>query len=105
MKRLALVAAFCLATTAAVAGATSSERAPRFDRLDSNADGKLSRAEAAARPELAQKFEQLDSNKDGFLSRDELTAKRRSFCSESEAEVHAVKAQSHSSRRTAFVAE
>ena len=104
MKRLALVAAFCLATTAAVAGATPSERAPRFDRLDSNADGKLSRAEAASRPELVQKFEQLDANKDGFLSRDELTAKRRSFC-RSEAEDHAVNAQSHSSRRTAFVAE
>ena len=105
MKRLALVAAFSLATTAAVAGATSSERAPRFDRLDGNADGKLSRAEASARPELAQKFEQLDANKDGFLSRDELTAKRRSFCAASEGEDHAVKAQSHSSRRTAFVAE
>jgi hypothetical protein len=105
MKGIAFVVAICLGATAAVASAGSSDRAPRFDRLDSNADGKLSRAEAAARPELAQKFEQLDANKDGYLSRDELTAKRRSFCAESEAETHAVKAQSHSSRRTVFVAE
>ena len=58
MKRLALLAAFCLATTAAVAGATSSERAPRFDRLDGNADGKLSRAEAS----LIQSWRRNSSN-------------------------------------------
>ena len=104
MKGLAFAAAIWLGSMAAIASAASPDRAPRFDRLDSNADGKLSRAEAAAYPELAQKFEQLDANKDGLLSRDELTAKRRSFCS-SEAEDHAVKAQSHSSRRTAFVTE
>ena len=104
MRGLAFVALIWFGTTAAIAGATPSDRSPRFDRLDNNADGKLSRAEAAARPELAQKFEQLDANKDGFLSRDELTAKRRSFCS-SETEDQAVRAQSHSSRRTAFVTE
>ena len=64
----------------------------------------MAKEDATVSNELAQKFEQLDANKDGFLSRDELTAKRRRFCS-SEAEDHAVKAQPHSSRRTAFVAE
>ena len=105
MKKLALVAAICLATTAAVAGGASSDRAAHFDRLDANADGKLSRAEAAGHSELAQKFERLDSNKDGFLTRGELTAQRRSFCSESDVETQAVKAQAHSSKRTAFVTE
>jgi hypothetical protein len=104
MKGLALIAAFWLCTTA-VASAGSSDRAPRFDRLDSNADGRLSRAETVAHSELAQKFEQLDVNKDGFLSRDELTAKRRSLCSFTEADDQAGKAQSHSPKRTAFVTE
>jgi Ca2+-binding EF-hand superfamily protein len=102
MKGLAFVVAVGLATTAAIASATSSDRAPRFDRLDSNADGKLSRDEAAAHSITAQRFQQLDVNKDGFLSRDELASKRRSFCDPSEAEGQVGKAQSHSSRRTTF---
>lgn len=105
VKRLALVIAVGLASTAAGASAASSDRAPRFDRLDSNADGRLSRKEAAAHSAVAQRFEQLDVNKDGFLSRDELAPKRRGFCDPSEAESQVVKAQSHSSRRTTFWAE
>lgn len=40
--------------------------------LDTNNDGKISRAEAAANPWLAKQFDALDKNKDGVLSRDEL---------------------------------
>ena len=105
MKRLAFVIAVALASMAASARATSSDRAPRFDRLDSNADGRLSREEAAAHSAVAQRFEQLDVNKDGFLSRNELAPKRRSMCDPSEAEGQVVKAQSHSPRRTTFLAE
>ncbi len=105
MKGLAFVVAIGLGTTAAIASAASSDRAPRFDRLDSNADGRLSREEAAAHSVTAQRFQQLDVNKDGFLSRDELASKRRSFCDPSEAEGQAVKAQSHSSKRTTFLSE
>ena len=105
MKGLAFVIAVGLGTTAAIASAASSDRTPRFDKLDSNADGRLSREEAVAHPAIAQRFQQLDVNKDGFLSRDELASKRRSFCDPSEAEGQIVKAQSHSSRRTTFVSE
>ena len=105
MKGLAFLVAIAISTTAAVASAASSDRAPRFETLDSNADGRLSREEAAAHSVTGQRFHQLDANKDGFLSRDELAPKRRSFCDPSEAEVQAVKAQSHSSRRTTFVTE
>lgn len=80
MKILALVIAIGLATTASVATAASPERGQRFDKLDTNADGKLSRAEVAADPEIAQRFAQLDVNKDGFVNRDELASKRRSMC-------------------------
>ena len=105
MKGLAFVVAIGLGTTAAVASAASSDRAPRFDRLDSNADGKLSREEVAAHSVTGQRFQQLDVNKDGFLSRDELASKRRSFCDSSETEGQVVKAQSHSPRRTTSLSE
>jgi hypothetical protein len=42
-----------------------------FNRADVNRDGKLSRAEAEHFPAVAQRFEQIDSNHDGFISRDE----------------------------------
>ena len=105
MKGLAFLVAIGLGTMAALASAASSDRAPRFDTLDTNADGRLSREEAAAHSGTAQRFQQLDVNKDGFLSRDELVSKRRSMCDPSEAESQVVKAQSRSSGRTAFVAE
>jgi len=44
----------------------------RFDRLDKNSDGKLSREEAAKMPQ--RRFEQLDKNSDGTLTLAELTA-------------------------------
>ncbi len=104
MKRAFVIAAG-LASMAAIASAASFERAPQFGRLDSNADGRLSREEAAAHSAVAQRFEQLDVDKDGFLSRDELAPKRRSFCDPSEAEGQVVKVQSHPSRRTTLLSE
>lgn len=80
MKIFALVVAIGLAATVSIATAASPEYGQRFDRLDTNGDGRLSRAEAAAYPQLAQRFEQIDANKDGFLSRDEIVSKRRSMC-------------------------
>lgn len=79
MKSLALVVAVCLSLTASIAAAAP-DSAQRFDQLDTNSDGKLSREEVAADPAMAQRFEQMDINKDGFLSRDELGSKRRSVC-------------------------
>lgn len=37
--------------------------------LDKDADGRISRAEAAARPEFASRFAELDLNRDGFIDR------------------------------------
>lgn len=80
MKKIALVVAIWLAAMTSIATAASPEHGQRFEKLDTNSDGRLSRKEAAAYPELAQRFEQIDANKDGFLSRDELVSKRRSMC-------------------------
>lgn len=45
---------------------------PLFEKLDTNHDGAISKAEAKADPKLAAKFDTLDKNKDGKLTPDEL---------------------------------
>lgn len=42
-----------------------------FARADKNADGKLSKEEAAAMPAIAELFDKADIDKDGFLSKAE----------------------------------
>jgi EF hand len=42
-----------------------------FMRADKNADGKLSKEEAAAMPAVAEGFDKADVDKDGFLSKAE----------------------------------
>lgn len=50
----------------------------KFDALDKNKDGKLSKEELAeASPYLFSNFERLDQNKDGFLSWEEFIGHNR----------------------------
>ena len=48
----------------------------RINRLDTNGDGMISKAEASGYPKLAKAFNRIDVNKDEQLSRDELMAFR-----------------------------
>jgi hypothetical protein len=48
----------------------------RINRLDTNGDGMINRAEASGYPKLAKAFNRIDANKDEQLSRDELMAFR-----------------------------
>ena len=43
-------------------------------KLDTDGDGRISRAEAAAQPKVAARFDQIDGNRDGYLMRSELRA-------------------------------
>jgi hypothetical protein len=55
--------------------APKGERGSYFKKADADGNGTLSRAEfEKSMPRLAEKFDQIDSNKDGQLSRDETKA-------------------------------
>jgi len=45
-----------------------------FAALDTNHDGKVSKAEAQKNPAVSQMFDQADTNHDGFLSKQEFDA-------------------------------
>lgn len=45
-----------------------------YAHIDTDADGRISRDEAARFPRLARHFDQIDANKDGHLTKDELRA-------------------------------
>ena len=54
------------------------QRAEHWKKLDTDGDGKVSKAEAQANaPRLFEHFSKLDANGDGFLSPEELKAAKR----------------------------
>ena len=71
LTALAAGTAFAATTPGSNAPAADGQPAPRA-KLDSNGDGSVDRAEAAKYPRLAGKFDELDKNKDGKLSKEEM---------------------------------
>lgn len=72
--RTPLLLALLLGTSAtgiALAADAPTPAKPRPVALDTNGDGMIDRQEAAASPRLAARFDHLDANKDGRLSREE----------------------------------
>ena len=58
-------------TAAPQANASAKELDAAFAKADTNKDGKLDKKEAQMMPSVADRFEQLDVNGDGFISREE----------------------------------
>ena len=69
---LASVAAFAVSAHAARPLRLSDQ----WNRADADADGRLSRAEAAAMPRLQPHFDAIDRNRDGYVSAEEVRAWR-----------------------------
>lgn len=74
----ALTGSLAHAADPAVAASASApargQMVERFKTLDTNGDGKLSRAEVQAAPGLAGKFDDIDTNRDGEITPQELRA-------------------------------
>jgi len=70
------LAALLLPSVAAAQKAPPQDASPQalFVRIDTNSDGKVSKDEAARMPGVATRWEELDKNKDGALSREEFVA-------------------------------
>ena len=51
-----------------------SQKGATFESLDTNSDGKISKAEAAANESVSAQFSKYDQNGDGFIERSEVNA-------------------------------
>ena len=84
MKSVIALTAIALASAATVVFAApegQQRRGAMVERLkaaDTNADGLISKSEAAALPRLAERFDRIDANRDGQVSFEELKAARAS---------------------------
>lgn len=77
---LLLTAAALVSASTLVLADGGHQRGAMIERLkaaDTNGDGMLSRAEAAALPRLAERFDAIDANRDNQVTFDELRAARK----------------------------
>jgi hypothetical protein len=70
----ALIAGASVTTVIAHEGKGPGRMVERLRAADTNGDGLISRAEAAALPRLAEHFDALDANRDGQVSTEEMRA-------------------------------
>src|SRR5438094_5142465 len=73
LARTALFGAVSLALAAGSAFAADTKKS-RFDRLDANNEGVITRAEAAGSPTVLKNFDRADKNNDGKITRAEYRA-------------------------------
>ena len=54
--------------------AQSARHGSSFDSLDTDKDGRISKAEAAADPNVSEQFSRYDKNGNGFIEKEEVSA-------------------------------
>ena len=69
---LAVLTALSAGTAFAATQSDAAAAKPTRASLDANSDGSIDRAEAAKSPRLLEKFDAIDTNKDGKLSKEEM---------------------------------
>lgn len=69
---LAVLTALSAGTAFAATQSDTATARPMRASLDANSDGSIDRAEAAKSPRLLEKFDAIDTNKDGKLSKEEM---------------------------------
>lgn len=92
ISRKLLTSALLLAIGAASVAGSAQTRTPVQtppSRIDSNQDGYIDRSEAAVLPKLAGRFDTLDTNRDGRLSRQERPARKQDGRRRMAADAHA----------------
>ena len=77
LSRTTIIAAlltFSSLTVSTANAATGADVQHKMQAIDKNADGKISRDEAAAYPRLAKRFDAVDTDRDGFVTPQEMKA-------------------------------
>ena len=79
LSRTTIIAAlvtFSSLTVSTANAASGADVQRKMQAIDKNADGKISRDEAAAYPRLAKRFDVVDTDRDGFVTPQEMKAAR-----------------------------
>jgi|RhiMethySRZTD1v2_1073278.scaffolds.fasta_scaffold831566_2 hypothetical protein len=75
---LPLTGAFAQTPDPATQPPQSSQQGTTFESLDTNSDGKISKAEASANENVSAQFSKYDQNGDGFIERSEVNSANNS---------------------------
>jgi Ca2+-binding EF-hand superfamily protein len=71
---LFLAVAMTFSSGVVLANEGGSHKGDKFQDLDKDQDGRISREEAQSSPRMAEKFDSLDTNQDGYVTRAEKEA-------------------------------
>ncbi|WP_141735246.1 EF-hand domain-containing protein [Oligoflexus tunisiensis] len=72
-RTMILTVAMCCSSSMVLAN-EGNNKAEKFQELDADQDGRLSRDEAQKSPRMAEKFDRMDADQDGFVTLEEKSA-------------------------------
>lgn len=86
MMKLSKQSVFALTIALLFAASAAIAQNPRFEELDADGDGYISKTEARALPCLSDAFDKIEIQSDKGLSRSEYSSAVQEHCSKSEGE-------------------